>query len=114
MYESERRITLRYGIDDNSNSEEIVNLIDRLILIHHFLIYREEVLYPASDFRLDTGIFDFFPDFLNNAVYKCLSLRLSRIYLLYKAEIDRRLQIAKRQIIHLRLNACNTEPARDR
>ena len=60
MDDTECRITVFYGIHDNTDCKQIINLIQRFILILHFLINTEKVLCPPIDLRRNSGFVDMF------------------------------------------------------
>ena len=115
MNKTERSVALRNCVNNDTHCEEIINLINRLVLIDHLFINRKIVFDAAFDLIvLNADFLESFPAFQNNVVDKCLPLGLSRIHLLNKSEIYVRLQISEREVVHLRLDLGNTEPTGDR
>ena len=114
MDHAQGRIAVLYRINDNPHRENIIDLIQRFMLIQHFLINTEEVLHPAFHFAFDLRVLHVAADFrfdLINEVFPGLAGQGDG---LLQILIDLRLQIAERQVVQLDLDPGNTEAVRQR
>ena len=93
MDHTECRITVLDRIHDNTHGKQIVDLIQRLILVDHLFIDTEEMFYPSVDLCLDIRLFHVFFYFIHNALDKRFPLSFSEIDLFHQIVIDFRLQI---------------------
>ena len=93
MNHTKCRIAVFYGVHDNTHRKQIVNLIQRLILVHHLFINTEKVFYATADFGFDADVANLFPHFFNNAVNKLGTLLFPKINLLLQFLTNLRLQI---------------------
>ena len=78
------RITVLDGIYYNTYSKQVINLVNCFILIHHFLIDTEEMLYPSVNIRINIRILNMIRYFLNNLLDKFFSFCLTCIDLIYQ------------------------------
>ena len=101
-------------LHDNADREKIVDLVDRLILIHHLSIDRKEVLDSPLDLRLHAAVMQVFRDILYDVTDPGLSGLPLKMYLLDEIIVDIRLQILKGKIIHLDLDLADAETVRER
>ncbi len=110
---SKRGITVFHRLHDNTDCKEVIDLIHRLILVNHLLIYAEEMLHAPTDLCFDIRILHMRRYFVYNLLHKFLSLHLPCVDLVYKVEENFRLRILKRQIVQFRLNLRDTKPLGD-
>ena len=96
---AERRIAILYGVYDNAHGKNIIDLIQRLMLVHHFFVNTEEVLDPSADLTFDLGIFHVDADLCNNIIDKFLARFTCQGDLLLQVIVDLRLQILEGQIV---------------
>ena len=54
--DAERGVAVLDRIDDDPDRKEIVDLVERLPLIHHLLVDAEEVLHASVHLCLDAGL----------------------------------------------------------
>ena len=99
MDHAERRIAILYGIYDNTHGKNIIDLIQRLMLVHHFFVNTEEVLDPSADLTFDLGILHVNADLCNDIIDKFLARFTCQSDLLLQVVVDLRLQILKGQIV---------------
>ena len=114
MDNSKRRITVFYRIYDNTDCKQIIDLIHRLILIHHLLINAEEMLHTSVHFCINVRILHMRGNLIHDLLDKFFPFRFSCIDLLYQIVKNLRLGIFERQVIKLCLDLGNTKPLCDR
>ena len=68
MDHAQSRIAVLHRIHNDTHGKQIIDLIQRLMLVLHLLVDTEKVLYTAIDFRIDPRIFNMFADFIHNAL----------------------------------------------
>ena len=107
------RITVPYRIYNNTHGKQVIYLVNGFILIDHFFINTEEMLYPSIDICLNRSILHMFGHFVYNLLDKCLTLCLTCIYLLYKVIEHFRIGIFQCQIVQFNLNLGNTKSLGD-
>jgi len=110
MDDAQRRVTVFHCVHDDADSEEIVHLIQRLVLVHHLLVDAEEVLHPSVHLCLDVGILHMLRHLGDDLLNEFLTLGLSGIQVLHKLIIDFRLVVFQGQIVELCLDLRNTQP----
>ena len=93
MNHTQCRITVLHRLHDDTHSEEIIDLIQRLMLVLHLLVDTEKMLYTAIDFRIDPRIFNMFADFIHNALDIFFTDALAHRDLIHQIIIDVRFQI---------------------
>ena len=114
MDHAERGITVFHRINDDAYREQIVHLIQRLVLVHHFLIYTEEMLHTSVNFCLDVGILHMLRHFRDDLLDELFPLRLTLVQVFHELIVNIRLPVFQRQIVEFCLDLGNTEPLRDR
>ena len=102
-------ITVLDCIYQNTDSEQIINLIDCLVLINHLLINTEKVLDSSVNLRLDGRFIHMLFDLLDNIIDKFLSFTLTKCYFINQIIIYIRLEIFKRKVIQFYFNFGNTK-----
>ena len=112
--DAKRRITVLYRIHDDANRKKIVNLIQRLVVIHHLLVNAEEVLHTPVNSRIDPGLLHGFCHVGCDLFDVLLALHLALIDLLHKILIHLRLQISKREVIQLYLDLADAKARSNR
>ena len=93
MNHTQCRIAVLHCLHNDTHSEEIINLIQRLMLVLHLLVDTEKMLYTAIDFRIDPRIFNMFTDFIHNTLDIFFTDALTDSDLIHQIVIDIRLQI---------------------
>ena len=93
MDHTQSRVTVLHRIDNNTNCKQIVDLVQRLVLVLHLLVDAEEMLDPAVHLRFDLRILDNTADLIHDSLNILLSGALAHGYLLHQAVIFVRLQI---------------------
>ena len=114
MNDAERGIAVLDRVDDDPDRKEIIDLVERLALIHHLLVDAEEVLHASVHLGLDAGLLHLPRDFLCDLCHILLPLALPLADLLHQIVVDIRLEIFERQIIQFHLDAADSEPLGDR
>ena len=109
MDHAERRIAVPYGLHDDADREQIIDLVDGLILVHHLTIDGEEVLHTTADLGIDARLLDMLRDFRDNVFDPGFSRFLLQVNLRREIIVDVRLEVLQRQIIHLDLDLTDTE-----
>ena len=102
-------ITVLHGIDNDSNREQIIDLIQRLILVLHLLVNAEEMLDSSVDLGLDAGISDVSVHLFDNASDVFLTGALSHGNLVHQIIVHFRLQIFQRKVIQFDLQLTDTQ-----
>ena len=103
------RVAVLYRLHHDAHRKQIVDLVHRLVLVHHFLINAEEVLDPAAYRGLDIRLLHMPLDFRDDFLDKGLSGVHPQVDLLHQVKIHVRLQKPQRQIIQLDLDLGNTQ-----
>ena len=114
MNYSQSRITVLDRIHFDPHRKQIVNLIQSLILIHHFLINAEKMLHPPVDLRLDAAPLNMTADFIDGLFDVSFPAYLLGVQGMFQFLVDIRLQISQRQIVQFHLDLGNTKPVGDR
>ena len=111
---AQRRVAVLYRLHNDPDRKQIVDLIQRLILVHHLFVDAEKVFGSPTDLRLYPGIVDVFFHIRDDAVDKRLPLRLLLIDLMNQIVIGFRLQILQGEIVQLIFDFCDTKPLGNR
>ena len=104
MDHSKGGIAVPHRFHNDPHREQIVDLVYRLILVHHLLIDTEEMLHPAADLSLDIRILHMVRHFIHDLLYEFFPLCLPGIDLIYEIKEHLRLRILKRQVVKLCLD----------
>ena len=96
MDDSQRPIAVFHRIYDNTHRKQIVNLVNGLILIFHFLVNAEKVLYAPVYLRLNPRMCNMPAHFADNVLDIPLPLALTGRYLIHQVIINLRFQIFQR------------------
>ncbi len=91
MNDTERRVAVLDRIHNDTDREQIINLIQGLALIYHLTVNTEEMFDAAVDFSVDAGFFDMLSDFLRDLLYVLFPFEFSLVDLADKLLIDIRL-----------------------
>ena len=59
----------KFGIHNDPDRKQVVDLVKRLALVDHLLVDTEEMLDPAVDTRFNTCIFDVHRHIINDLLY---------------------------------------------
>ena len=107
-------IAVFYGIHFDPDGKEIIDLIQRPVLVHHLLIDAEIMFDAPVDFTLNLRFLHMLPDFLDHmhdeivlGVFTCFDI-------LYQLVEYIRLRIFQSQVIQFDLDRRNTETLGDR
>ena len=114
MDHTECRITVFDCIYKNANCKQIVNLIDRLVLVDHFFIYTKEMFDTSINLSFDCSFIHMLLDLFDNVIYKFLPLALTQGYFIDKIIVYIWLQIFQGEIIQFDFDLGNTETHCDR
>ena len=68
MDHAQGRVTVLDRLHDDADREQIVYLIQRLMLVYHFLIDAEKVLYTSVHMGLNSRIFHVLLDLVHNTL----------------------------------------------
>ena len=93
MNYAQRRITVLYRIHDNPHRKQIINLVQRLMLVFHFLIDTEKVFYTPIHLCFNPGTGNVLADLIHNALNVLFSGTLAHGNLIHQIIIDIRFQI---------------------
>ena len=110
MDHAQGRIAVLYRIYNDADRKQIVNLIQRLLLVYHLLVDTEKMFNPSVDLGFDTGGPDMLAHILHNTVDKSLPFISLQSDLLYQIIIDLRLQILQGKVIQLNFDFRNSQP----
>ena len=100
-------------LHDNPDCEQVINLIQGLVLVHHFFVNTEKMLHPPVHMGLDPRVLHMLLDLGHDLLHKGLPIALLLRDLLLQIVIDLRLQVFQRQIVQLVLHLGDTEPLSD-
>ena len=114
MDDTERRITVFHALHDNPDRKNIIDLIQRLVLVYHLFIDAEEMFHTAVYLGFDARIVHMFLDFIHNLMDKRLPGVLTECQFFGQFFVNLRLEIFERQIIQLGLDLGNTETISNR
>ena len=109
MDHSKCRITVLHSIYDDPDSEQVIYLIQCLVLVHHLLVYTEEMLHPPVYLCMDMSVFHMCGYFRHDLLNEFLSFRLPFIQILHQLVIDIRFPVFQRQIVQLCLDLGYTQ-----
>ena len=113
MDDAQGRIAVLHSLHNNPHREQVVDLIQCLLLIHHFLVNAEEMLDPSADLRLDSRLVYMLFHVNHNLIDKPLSFILLLVNLMDQVVIGLRLKVLQRQVIQLHFDLGNTQALRD-
>ena len=108
------RITVLDCINKDTNCKQIIDLIDRLVLIDHLFIDAEEMFDTSVNLCFDRSFVHMLLDLFDNIVYKFLTFTLSQSHFIYKIIVYIRFQIFQGEIIQFDFDLGNTEAHRNR
>ena len=93
MDDAKRRIAVLEGMHHNSDGEQVVDLIERLILIEHFLINAEKMLGAPVNLRLNSRIVNISLHIIHQAAQILVPLALTERHILHQLVVRLRLEI---------------------
>ena len=73
MDHTQSRVTVFYGVHDDADREDIVDLVQRLVLVQHLLINTEEVLDASVDLAPDLRVLHVGLDLGDNVIDEFLA-----------------------------------------
>ena len=114
MNHTKGSITVFYCIHNNPDCEQVIDLIQCLVLIHHFLIDTEEMFHSSIYLCLDPCLVNMLFHMIYNTLNKLLTFCFTQCNLFHQIIIDIRLQIFQRQVIQFYLDLGNTKTLRNR
>ena len=88
MDHTQRRIAVLYCVHQDADGKKIIDLVDGLVLVHHFFVNAEEVLDPSGNLGFDPGVVHMLLHLFYDAVDKLLPLALSQRDLIYQIIIN--------------------------
>ena len=95
MDDTQGSITVFYRINDNSDREEIVDLVKSLVLVAHLLVDTKEVLDSSVNVSLNTCVRDALSDIVTDLFYVSLTLALPNSNFLCEILVYIRLKVFK-------------------
>ena len=93
MDHTERRITVLYGLHDNTDRKQIIDLVDRLSLVFHLFIDTEKMLCASLNIRLDACRFDALFHLADKLLHIIITHTLSECHLLDQIIVRFRFEI---------------------
>ena len=93
MDHAQRPVAVLDRIHYDAYCKQIINLVDRLILILHFFINAEKMLDAAVNLSFNTRIFDMFAYFIDNILDISFPFALTDGNLIHQIVINFRFQI---------------------
>ena len=90
---TKRRIAVLDGIHDDADGEQIIDLVERFILIHHLLINAEKMLRASLNLCHDSRRLDMRAHFLHERLHVVIAHTLALVNLTHKVVVCLRLQI---------------------
>ena len=109
MDHTEGCIAVLDRVHDDPHGKNIVNLIQRLVLVRHLFIDTEEMLDPAFHLALDLGVCHVIFYFTDNVIDESLPGIFCQGNLFLKVFVRLRFQVFERQIVKLNLDPGNTK-----
>lgn len=109
MDDAERRIAVFYRIHNNSHGKQIINLIQCLALVLHFLIDAEEMLDTAVYLGFDSRIFHVFGHFVHNLLDVLFPFASAYCNFIHQVIVYIRLQIFQGKVVKLHLDFGNAQ-----
>ena len=113
MDHAQHRIAVLDGIHDDPYGKQVIDLIQRLILVYHLPVNTEKVLDPAVHGGFDPRLLDMRLHLVHNRLYISFPNALSGIDLIHQIIVSLRLQIFQGQIIQLHLDLTDAQPVCD-
>ena len=114
MDDTERCIAVFDGFHDDADRKEVIDLIQRLVLVDHLFVDAEKVLDSSVDICLNAGLVDMTGHLFYDRIDKLLPLLPLHADLLHQFIVRIRLQIFQRKVIEFDLDLGNTEALCDR
>ena len=111
---TERRVTVFDTFYNNTNCENIVNLVQCFILVDHLFINTEEVFDTSADVAFDIRIYHMRLDLADNVFDIILTRLTGQCHFFFQILKYSRFQIFQSQIIQFNLNFRDTETVRKR
>ena len=107
---AQRRIAVLHRIHDDPHGKQIIDLIQRLILEHHFFVNAEKMLDPPIDLRMNVGIFHMLGNLCHDLLHELFPLCLPFIEVADQLSVHLRLGILQRQVVQLDLDLGDPKP----
>ena len=114
MDHTERSVTVPYRVHDDAHGKQIVDLVDRLALVHHLLVNGKQMLRASVDLGVNPRLADMHFHIAHDLIDKGLPFSLFQGDLLHEIIIDLGLEIFQGQIIKLNLDLADSETLGDR
>ena len=114
VHDTQSRIAVFYGIHNDTDGKQIINLINGLVLVHHLFINGEEMLGTSGNLRFDASLFNFPAHIGNQSLYIGIPHIFAQCNLFHQIIVSLRLQIFKRKIFQFNLDLADTKTLRDR
>ena len=109
VYDTQRTVAVLNGVYQHTDSQQIINLAQLLMVTQHFLMNAVKVFRSALNFAADTGLLDSVLQRCHSLVNHILALTAFNFYLLYQVVINIRLHITEGQILQLPFNGVDTK-----
>ena len=81
MDDAQRRIAVLDGVHDDAHREQVVDLVNALVLIHHLLVDAEQMLDAAFHLAADTRLLHGISHLVKNGIDKCFLGPLAHFHL---------------------------------
>ena len=108
------RVAVLDGIHDDPHREQVVDLIQSLVLVHHLFINTEEMLRPAFYLGFNPCFFHVGLYFVHDLFYKSFPRVFAQGDLFRQVVIGFRFQIFQRKIVQFHFDLGNTQTVGDR
>ena len=82
MYHTEYRVTVRNGVNDNSDCEKVVKFVDCLVLRVHFSENTVKMFCTSRNLTFNIHLVKFFTKYVHNVAYVLFAFVLFLIYAL--------------------------------
>ena len=114
MDHSQGCIAVLYGIHNDPHGKQIIDLVYGLILVFHFLIDAEKMLYSSVDLGFDPGISDMLTDLIHNILDVFFPDAFTDSNLVHQVIVSLRFQIFQGKVIQFYFNLRNSKSLRNR
>ena len=114
MDHTQRRITVFYRFYYDTHSKQIIDLVNRLILIHHLLIDTEEMFDSSVNLRFNGCLIHMLLDLFDDIVYKLLSFTFTKSNFIHQIIVYIWFQIFQRKVIQFYFDFGDTKSHSDR
>ena len=110
MHNAQHRIAVLHGVDNHADGDQVIDLIKGLVLEHHLLVDRIEVLRTSVHVIMDMRFIQLGGEFFNHHADVVLTLLALHADLLNQHLIAGRVNVPKRQVFQFRLDRIHAQP----